>query len=211
MAHCKTIIGANKVINVQQSKEALELTKWIDDYSTKHINSANKELTRQLWNRAHLKTLKLAATLAIGHNPYNAIISLDDAQWAWNLVQNDIRALSHKFDEGLIGKSSSELKQSIEMTRIIREYVIKDFENAKKYGADERLHKDKIINNTYLNNRLGKLAIFQNDRIGGLAALKRCLQLFVDDGKLVATNGPEFMKKYNTSQKAWAIHPSILD
>lgn len=210
MSHVKTAMATHKVVDILQNIEAKKLSDEIDVYSDNQVNqvikSGHKNVVSDLWGRSHLKVLKLAALIAVGNNPFNPIITKDDVEWSWNIVQNDIKLLSHKFESGMVGKNSEELKQAEEMTRIIKEYLEKDFEYVAKYLAKENLHKNKIICNNYLNNRLGKLAIFRNDRLGTLGALKRCIQSFVDNGKLIAMGGPNFIQKYNTTSKCWLIN-----
>lgn len=204
MAHAKTQMATQKVIDVVMDLEATQISNEIDELCDSKVNASN-DINSELWSRAYIKMLKLSALIAVGINPFQPTVTKESINWAWGIVQHDIAALSSKFEQGLVGKSNSELKQADEMTRIIKEYLNKDFEHASKYGAHSKLHENKIISNTYLNNRLGKLAVFQNDRAGANSALKRCVQLFVDDGKLISMGGPDFMQKFNTTQKCWKI------
>lgn len=212
-AQCETVNHSNprRVINVQQSPEAAKMLKDFDKYSDSKINSSNKEVIRQLWNRAHLKVLKLSALIAVGENMLEPTIQANHMLWAANIVQADIAALTSRFEAGDIGKNNSELKQEAEILRIVREYVEKDISYVSKYQAHPKLHKDKIITNTYLSLRLTKMAAFQNDRIGGNGALKRAIGALVDNGKLIAAGGPKFVEAYGTTQKAYHVHPSALD
>lgn len=212
-AHCDSINHSNprRVINVQANEQAAKLLRDFDKLADSKINSADKDVIRQLWNRADIKVLKLAALVAVGENMIEPTISLYTAQWAIDLVKNDIATLTARFEAGQIGGNTSELNQDRDMTRIIREYLIKDYDYVKKYGALQSMHKDKVINNTYLSLRLSKMASFRNDRIGATSALKRTIQNMVDNGKLVAVASIEVSTKYKVSQKCYYAHPSILD
>lgn len=212
MAHTKTIMGANKVINIAQKDDALKFTKEIDIFADKQINSANKEITRQLWNRAHLKTLKLAAILAIGCDPYNPIITLENAQWAWSMVQNDIKSLSSKFEQGLIGVSSSEVKQTIEMKRVMSDYIKDPWEKVEGYTHNKALYDAKIISYSYINKRCTPMAAFKNDRLGPTVAIKRCLQIMIDSDDIKEVGKVWMNEKFGTSQRAFALsNLKILD
>lgn len=212
-AHCDSLNHSNprKVINVTQTSEAEQFLNEWDEIADAKINSVEKDVLRQLWNRADLKALKLAALVAVGENIIEPTISLSTAQWAVNLVKNDIATLTAKFEAGEIGGSTSEINQMKDMIRVIKDYVSKDFEYVSKYQALLKMHQNKIISNTYLSLRLTKMASFRNDRIGATVALKRTIQIMVDNGKLIPFSSIELSSKYDTTQKAFFIHPSILE
>lgn len=205
MAHAKTLMSANKVISVGQDDDALKATDKIDKFADDQVNSAKKEFTRNLWNRAHLKTLKLAATIAVGVNPFHPVISVSDVEWAWNIVQNDIRALSVKFEEGLIGSSSSETKQIIEMKRVIKDYLTEPAEKVLTYTHNQALYEAKLIPYSYLNKRLTPCAAFKNDKLGPTASIKRCLQIMIDSDDIKEVGKAWMNEKFGTSQRAFAV------
>lgn len=212
-AHADSVNHANprKVINVQQTHEAeIFLSEW-DKYADNKINTVEKDVLRQLWNRADLKALKLAALVAVGENFFMPTISLECAQWAVNLVKNDIATLTAKFEAGEIGGNTFELNQYKDMIRVIRDYKAKDFAYVSKYQAVESMHKAKIINNTYIMLRLSKMASFRNDKAGATAALKRTIQTMVDHGKLMPVASAVLVEKHHTSQKAFYILSPIDD
>lgn len=212
-AYCDSVNHSNprKVINVSQTYEAEQFLNEWDEIADAKINSVEKDVLRQLWNRADLKALKLAALVAVGENMIEPTISLATAQWAVNLVKNDIATLTARFEAGEIGGSTSEINQMKDMIRIIKDYAQKEFSYVSKYQAVETMHKNKVISNTYLSLRLIKMSSFRNDRSGGTIALKRTIQNMIDNGKLIVLSAAELTSKYNTTQKAFFIHPSILE
>ena len=212
-AYCESINHSNprRVINVQSDKQAAEFLYHFDKLSDAKINGADKDVIRQLWNRAHIIVLKLSALIAVGENMIEPTININTVNWAADLVKNDIATLTARFEAGEIGGNTSELNQMKDIIRVIRDYVQKDFAYVSKYQAVEKMHHNKIISNTYLSLRLTKMASFRNDRIGGTIALKRAIQNLVDNGKLIALSSIELSSKYSTTQKAYAIDPSVLD
>ena len=212
-AQCETVNHSNprRVINVQSTPGAAKLLFDFDKFADTKINNSNKEVIRQLWNRAHIKVLKLSALIAVGENMIEPTINEAAMNWAANLVCNDIATLTERFEAGEVGSNSFELKQRKEIIRVVKEYVEKDFSYVSKYQANAALHNDKIISNTYLSTRLLKMAAFRNDKAGESVALKRAIQQLVDNGKLIISGGPKFVEKYGTTQKAFGIHPSIFD
>jgi hypothetical protein len=81
---------------VQCDAFALGIFDELDDLATQQINSRG-EVERHLWNRTHLKALKLGALLAVGRDPQNPIISREDAEWARDFVIRDVTLLTTKF------------------------------------------------------------------------------------------------------------------
>jgi NrS-1 polymerase HBD domain len=215
VANVEQIMHGKRVINVAQSTEALEITARFDKYADAQINSTHKEVIRQLWNRAHIKILKLAALIAVGVNMSDPIIIPEYVEWAKDIVQNDIRALSHKFEQGLIGTNTAEIKQQVEVIRMIKEYIVKDWEYCSKYCQGKNmatLHHAKVIPYGYLNKRLSAVSCFKNDRGGATIALKRALQILIDSDKVREVNKGELSTKYGTSQRAFIVSDvSLLD
>jgi hypothetical protein len=210
-AYCSSINDSQprKVVNVQLTPAADNLFREWDKAADDKINTVEKDVLRQLWNRADLKALKLAALVAVGENFFMPTISLDTAKWAVELVKNDIATLTAKFEAGEIGGNTFELNQYKDMVRVIRDYAAKDFAYVSKYQAVESMHKKNIINKTYITLRLAKMASFKNDKSGATAALKRTIQTMIDHGKLMPVSPTDLVEKHNTSQKAFYILPSI--
>jgi hypothetical protein len=208
VANVEQIMHSKRVIIVQISDEALAIQDQFDKYATAQINNTNKETVKQLWNRAHVKVLKLASLIAIGVDMSTPVILPDYIKWSMELVQHDIRALSEKFEQGLIGGNTYEIKQVNEVIRMIKDYVIKDWDTLKKYlqGKNmEQLHRAKVIPLAYLNKRLAAVACFRLDRQGATIGLKRALQVLIDSDKIREVNKGELSIKFGTNQRAFMI------
>jgi hypothetical protein len=212
-AQCESINHSNprRVINVQADEVASKFLYDFDKLADSKINTADKDVIRQLWNRAHIKLLKLAALVAVGENMIEPVINMQTVTWAAELVQNDIANLTARFEAGEIGGNTAELNQMKDMIRIIKDYATKDYSYVSKYKAIEVMHKDKAINHSYLSLRLDKMASFKNDKMGSTFAIKRAADNLVDGGKLIKIASIEMSTKYNNSMKSYYIHPSILD
>lgn len=206
-SYCKEIAHRKSVMNVELDSEAKIKMKQYDIETTNIINTISHPAIDELWNRAHLKVLKLAAVVAIGINPYNPTITINEINWAIPIVERDIKSLAHKFDVGAVGKNIDELRQYEDAVRIIKEYITKDFEYASKYRAKYELHKNKVICHTYFSDRLKKLSSFKNDRKSGPTnALKKILQSLIDDGVIVeVTYAEKIKKKYTYLGKSYAV------
>lgn len=209
-AQCETVNHSNprRVINVGSTPEAAKMLADFDKYADSRINNSNKEVIRQLWNRAHIKVLKLSALLAVGQNMIEPTINTADMEWSANLVMADIKAMTDRFEAGEIGVVSSyEIKQGLEIVRVIKDYVKSDFEKVQKYmqTKSKPLHDDKVIPYVYLNKRLAAASVFRLDKAGATVAMKRAIQTLVDSDRLAELGKVWCNEKYGTSQRCFVV------
>lgn len=215
-AQCETVNHSNprRIINVGTSPEAEKLLDQFDTYADSKIKGA-KEVIRQLWNRAHLKVLKLSALIAVGENMLEPTIQANHMIWAANLVQADISALTSRFEAGEIGGNSFELKQASEIVRIVKDYTKLSYDDAKveKYAPNSyKMHGDKVIPYVYIQRRLVAASAFRNDRGGPTIAIKRAIQNLVDADRLKELGKVWANDKYGTSQRCFVVADlAILD
>lgn len=196
MANAKTVMANRKVINVSYTPEAEQMLDDIDRYADKQINSSDKEVTRQLWNRAHIKCLKISALIAVGCNMLSPEITPDHVLWAKNIVEHDIDQLSKKFETGKVGKSSEETKQIDDAKRMIKMYVTLSWEKIGKYSDSQAMHTEKVVPLSYLTKRLYPLASYRNDKIGQGNAVKRTIQLLLDHGYIAEVSRKDMVSKF---------------
>lgn len=172
---------------VDYSTEAHELIRpggQFDKYADKKINSASNGALAELWNRAHLKALKLSALLAVADNPHNPVISKEHVEWTINLIVKDIEMMEEKFSTGDVGVGDA--KQSADLRRAIKSFfTIKPEELLRAYAIPPELQAGNLIPYVYLQRRTSGLASFKSDRLGATAALKRGVEELVSTGELV--------------------------
>lgn len=213
-AQCETINHSNprKVINVQSTPEAAKLLYAFDKYADGRINSSSKEVIRQLWNRAHIKVLKLSALIAVGENMIEPTINVEHMNWSANLVQSDIQSLTDRFEAGEIGANTFEVKQSSEIIRVIKDYIKLPYLHAERYAKFPTLHADKIIPYVYIQRRLVAASAFRNDRGGPTIAVKRAIQNLVDSDRIKEAAKSYIHDKHGTNQRCFVVHDlSILN
>lgn len=217
-AQCETVNHSNprRVINVQSTPGAAKLLFDFDKFADTKINHSNKEVIRQLWNRAHIKVLKLSALIAVGENMIEPTINEAAMNWAANLVRNDIATLTERFEAGEIGSNSFEIKQSNEIIRVIKDYIKLSYEEAKieKYApGSKKLHSDKVIPYVYIQRRLVAAAAFKNDtKTGATNAMKRAISNLVDADRIKELGKVWASEKYSTAQRCFTVNDlTILD
>ncbi len=215
-AQCETVNHSNprRVINVGRDNDATKLLADFEAYSTNLINKSGKEVIRQLWNRAHIKVLKLSALVAVGENMIEPVVNSSHVIWAANLVQADIAALTERFEAGEVGSNSFEVKQAGEIVRAIKNYIISPYDQVQKYMQfkSPQMHNDKVVPYGYLNKRLVAVAAFRNDRAGATFAIKRTIQNLIDSDRIKELGKVWAQEKYGTTQRCFAINDlTILD
>lgn len=214
VAQCEMVMNANprRVINIQTDPKAEKILDDFEEYSTNLVNQTKKDTIKQLWNRAHMKALKISGLIAVGINNIEPIITEDYVNWAIHMVQSDIDALSIKFETGLVGANTTELKQATEFKRMLREYLTKDWTEICKYCTREDLYYARIIPLQYFNRRLSALACYRLDKNGATFALKRVIQALVSQDIIREVGKKDLADKYGTTQQAFMLsHFGLLD
>ena len=85
--------------DVQLDEEATRLLHEFDNRCDAHIREGGTDGVRQLWNRAHLKAVRIAGLLAAADRPHTAVVNAEEAQWAIDTVVRDAQNLASRFDE----------------------------------------------------------------------------------------------------------------
>lgn len=204
-AQAHSIMHNQRIIRVQTDHDATLYHRDFDRYCTAQINATKANVPRHLWNRADIKSKRLAALVAVGCNMIEPIITVDMAQWAVALVTADIHNLLGRFSRGEVGRSSEESRQTNELLRVIREYVTEPYPIVATYGVDTRLHNDRVIPWTYISRRLMAMAAFRTDRIGSTNAIKRTMQSLIDGGLIREIGRNDMIVKYGYSGRAFVV------
>lgn len=185
-------------------------TKLMDSFDVENdklINSSKSDVESQLWNRAHLKALKISALLASAENPNAPVVTGAFARWAIAFVRKDVNTILSRFIEGNIG--TGENKQAFDMKHIIRSYATLSNHLITNYQINPTMWQRGVIPLNYLSRRCSPLASFRKDRAGTRRALKECIQSFIDQGLLVEIPVSQTAELFNTKSKCYAIGDSF--
>lgn len=180
----KALTSAANNINcpVGIQKDALDLLDEFDLRADWGVNSEEgEELSRQLWNRAHLKALKLAALIAVGCNYTNPIITLDVAQYAINMVNTDIESMLTNFSTGLM--AGEEVRREQLILQACTDYINMDYRKRLTYVKNTSLAKLDVIPIGFLRRRLRNSSDFAEAGDTG-RALDNAIKSLVDMGDL---------------------------
>jgi hypothetical protein len=210
-ANCKQLMHNNKTINVRMDETAQRLADDFDSFTTAKINQTSNEVVLNLWNRAHLKALKLSALIAVGVNPFDPLVIQEYIVWAINMVQTDIIRLAGKFETGEVGTNTGENKQQKEILRVVQDFIKKEYSQIENYMAGglpaqrQLMHSNRVIPYAYIHKRLIVQQAFKNDRLGATTAIKRAIQTLVENDKLREVPRHEMQQKFGSTQKAYVV------
>lgn len=164
--------------DVLEHPEAKVLAMRFGEYCDDQINGENAdEVTKQLWNRAHLKALKMAGLVAVGINQYNPEVTPEIMQWGIDMAMRDCNTIIERFKDGNVGNGVSESLQERKMIETFRWWFETPIEGLGKYGVTYRKAREAyMLPYRVIGQKLAKYAAFKNDRRGSAAALRATLE-----------------------------------
>lgn len=197
----------NQVIEVGYTPEGEAILDTWDVHCDDEINvgGAAGEVRKQLWNRGHIRALKLAGLVAVGINPYQPTICEETAKWAIRIVNDDILAMLARFETGEIGSDSFEARQMGDMIDIFKEYLLRPYSELEKYVIHPGMHAERVIPFSFLQRRLSSRGSFKSDRQGVSGALKRTLQTLMDRGDIAEVPRGELKNKFDTVMRSFMV------
>lgn len=213
-AYCLSQEQQNKTIDVRTNDAAEHMLKDFNRYCDTKINASATDMFKELWTRAHLKVLKLAALIAVGVNPYDPVIEPPHVQWAMNLVTQDANAMIARFQRGDVGAQTTDVKLSRELTRVILDYISRSFKDVLPYIQVEQgaaMHLERVIPYSYINKRLANNAAFRKHPFGATRAMKIALSVAIDSGLLQPVSPKQAMDRYQSTAALFVVRePSQL-
>ncbi len=186
---------------VIMDEEATDLMDAFDELADRTMNASHFEVAMQLWNRAHLKALKMAGLIAVGCNTHTPVVTGPIAQWAIDYVKRDINTMMTRFSTGDIGRGDS--KQFNDMKRIIKNFFVTAPKTMQP--AEVNMRDDGLITYRHILRCGAPISSFKNDRAGATQAIKKTLQALVDGGELVQVPAMTVNTKYKFSGVAYIM------
>lgn len=167
-----------------------------DEYADEQMRGSG-EVTRQLWNRAHLKALRLAALIAVGVNPYHATVTHVEAQWAIDMVKRDVSIMLLRFEKGDVGEGDSKLHADV--VAVIKKYL------ATASDRFEAYHTRGCIPMRHMQQATASRSAFRNHKLGANRALRDTLQSLVESGVLVQVAKKQCEEWFKTGSAVYAL------
>lgn len=202
-AQALTIIQRFGNEQVQFDSEATALLECFDIKCDVTINATDDESIRQMWNRAHLKVMRLAALLAVGDNWLQPVVTLKHAEWALSVVNRDIAIMSRKLGQGDIGLDENSRERKL--AQVLIEYSKGGIDNGESYGVPESLINERIITRRYLQIRLANITQFKASKEGSTRSLDYTIKLMIETGYLVEVEKSYLVLNHGYHGKSYRI------
>jgi hypothetical protein len=190
-----------KTRTVEVTEDALERLVRFEITCIQSLNGTENEAERQVWNRAHLKALKVASLLAVADDYLNPCVTLQHACWATSLINADIDTFrSHRLS-GNIGTGDDTREQKL--IAILSDYLRNPLTDSFK---DKRALKENgIVPRVYLQRRTSSLKAFCDHKLGANRSLDDALRSLVDNGVLQEMKRHDLIDKHGFHGRAFRI------
>lgn len=194
----------NEPTDVQADEEARAALAAFDELCDNNIDEAgSNESVRQMWNRAHLKVMKLSALLAASDNWIEPVIRKVHTDWALAVVKRDIETMQSRMQSGDVGAADDYNRYQKSVT------VIREFLAAKSlspsYAVPDAMREEGVIPHRYIMARCSQLAHFRNARSGSKAALDAVIKTLLDNGVLLEVGREKLLERYAYTGKAYRV------
>ncbi len=162
------------------------------------INEAGGEVERQLWNRAHLKALKMSALLAVGENAHYPQVTALHAQWAIDFVNRDVGGTVQHFASGSVGTGDHRLGHDVR--EAFEAYLTMPPKLRAAYKVPKTMLDKPVAPYSYFVRRLQKRTAFAQDKRGADKALVATLASLVAEGVLTRLAPQQAASQCNSTQ-----------
>ena len=187
--------------DVGRNPGAAQLLEDFDKEYDDKINATDDESYRQMFNRAQLKILRIAALLAVGDNFLHPVIQEHHVLWAKDVVERDIEIMDRKIKEGDVGISDNARERKI--LALCKNFLLNGA--ASSYGIPQLMQTEGVITRKYFQIRIAQQTSFYNHKLGANAALDITIRSLVDSGYLMEVDKAELSKRYGYHGKAYRI------
>lgn len=207
---CNTLInGVQKVMScpVGQSYEvniepnARTALSDFDKECDKQINATDDESYRQMWNRAHLKALKLSALIAVADNPIRPLVTIEHVKWALRLIKMDIRTMTNKLASGDVG--DGDIARELKVLDVCRNYLTTPLPPG--YRVPDSLRKAAVIPRKVIVAKTQRTNSFINHKLGAIRALDMTLQSLCDSGYIIEVPKDRIKEEWQGNGKLFRI------
>lgn len=198
-----TLNATNTVINVEINEQAQRMLDDFDKFCDNTINNTSDESYRQLWNRGHLKALKISALFAVGDNMYKPVVTVEHVKYAIKFVQDSIATIYNRYSKNEIGAGSvSETKQVVDVCAIFRRFLL----NPDRIKFPHPLMKEHYVFPAQdIMRATTSYKSFKSAVISKAELFKRAITVLETWGVIEEVKKYDLIEKYNYRGKAYSI------
>ena len=203
-SHCVSIVGSpnGSVIQLDFEPEAKKLMQDFNKQCDGNIRIAgDDESIRQIWNRAHLKALRVSGVLAASDNHITPRITVEHATWAINTILKDANAMLDRIQGGDIGVDDTARFKKLQQ-------VLEDYVKGKvpaSYKLNSEMVADGIVPRKFLQGRTGQVRCFLNYRMGATLALDHTIKTAMDSGYIMEVDKAKAIEAYGYHGRCFRV------
>lgn len=183
--------------------KAYALLREYNDMVDQIMVEAQADIELQLWNRAHLKALRIAGLLAVGQNIHNPRISFADAEWATRFVQYEVTELLNRYRSGQAG--SGEIRLEHEIKKVVIEYLAMTKVQRARYEVPAALLDSNAIPYSYLRRRLRRLTMVREHKLGPKRAVEDAVADLTTAGILEQVPQKQALEQFKVRSKLFVL------
>lgn len=177
--------GIDNIVQVSETLEArayqLDYQKFCQDILWKNRDNP----ISQVWNRAHMRMLRLGSLVAVGANrDYPVVhpeVQVAHYEWARKVIEHGLTVVSQRFESGDVGHTALSFKQRQLVGQFLLEYTRSQWSQKmdSSYRITKEMHKSKGISKSYIQQRLINMSPFVQEPHDSLRALTNAIEHFI--------------------------------
>jgi len=206
MAQSDLAMAAGKTQEVAFSEDARAHLDRFEDECDAAIHAAgDDENLRQLWNRAHLKALRVAALLAVGDKPFGPVVTVEQAEWAVTLMRHGIAAFDRRIRQGEVGEGSDGGREQ-KVMELCREFLFLPADKLPAWLKNGKAMQDAgIVPRKYLQQRTQRFAAFERHKMGHTQALNMAIKTAVTNSNLMEVRKEPLSEQFGYHGQAYRV------
>lgn len=190
-------------VQVQLDTDAQAMFDTFSKHCDSQIRGQENEGWRQMWNRAHLKAIRIAGLLSIGSNPSFPVITTVYAEWAIQLILRDIRVFTRKLQSGEVGDGDDAMHTIL--ASLIREFFTQPLPTWCNERGFDKLMKAYLLPWNWLVKRTSKIKAFKKHKLGSNKALEIALDEFIKAGLLAEASPSKVWDQHEVQCKCYRV------
>lgn len=192
LAHqCDMRLKQNSVQDVERDAVAeAMLDKFNHQCDAGILESGTNESKRQVWNRAHLKVLRISALMAVADDYMAPTINEGHVHWAIAIVMRDVTMMKEHVSNGNIG--TSDRNRELKLIDMIKKYIIK----GEHIGIPKEMTDAGIIPRKHMQNKASKNSSFTKHSLGIRRAFDDSVKSLIETGAILAIPQPTIATDY---------------
>lgn len=203
--HAELLYRENKHMPVPALADAKQALDAFRDECDREIDAAgDDEWILQLWNRAHLKVLRVATLLAVGEQPYDPKVTLEQVEWAIMLVRHGNTEFLKRLGAGDVGEGTDGGREA-KVIEICREFIRPGAKMPKGLKNGEAMRENSIVPRLYLQTRTQRVAAFDKHKLGAKAALDLAINTAIANGWIMEVKKDKLVEIYDFHGRAYRV------